>query len=42
MIVYRERSAGEYASVVAYREDESVSPLAAPESAFRVAAAFGQ
>jgi Uma2 family endonuclease len=42
MIVHREPSGGKYASVVAYREDESVSPLAAPEAAFRVAGAFGQ
>lgn len=42
MIVHREPSAGKYASVVAYCEEENVSPLAAPESAFRVAAAFGQ
>jgi Uma2 family endonuclease len=42
MIVHRDPSADKYASVVAYREDESVSPLAASDAAFRVAAAFGQ
>jgi len=29
-----------YASVVAYREDESVAPLASPEAEFPVASAF--
>ena len=42
MIVHREPKDGKYASVVAYSEDESVAPLAAPESAFRVAVAFGK
>jgi Uma2 family endonuclease len=42
MIVHRSPSSGKYRSVIVYREDESVAPLAAPESAFRVAAAFGQ
>ena len=40
LIVHREPQAGKYTSVVAYREDESVSPLAAPHSEFRVAAAL--
>jgi Uma2 family endonuclease len=42
MIVHREPKDGKYASVVAYGEEESISPLAAPESAFRVAVAFGK
>ena len=42
MIVHRDPVTGKYSSVVVYREDESVAPLAAPESHFRVAAAFGQ
>jgi Uma2 family endonuclease len=42
MIVHRDPVAGKYSSVVVYREDEGVAPLAAPESHFRVAAAFGQ
>lgn len=42
MIVHRQPIEGKYSSVVVYREDESVAPLAAPESHFRVAAAFGQ
>jgi Uma2 family endonuclease len=41
LIVHRRPSEGKYASVVAYGEDESVAPLAAPESPFLVAAAFG-
>jgi Uma2 family endonuclease len=41
MIVHREPAAGKYASVVAYSSDESLSPLAAPQSEFRVAVAFG-
>src|SRR5579863_7440138 len=40
MIVHREPADGKYTSVVVYREDESVAPLAAPESEFRVAVAF--
>ncbi|HEY7338174.1 MAG TPA: Uma2 family endonuclease [Bryobacteraceae bacterium] len=40
MIVHREPVEGKYTSVVVYREDEAVAPLAAPDSAFRVAAAF--
>jgi Uma2 family endonuclease len=40
MIVHREPAAGKYVSVVAYREDESVAPLAAPDSEFPVASAF--
>jgi Uma2 family endonuclease len=42
MIVHREPAGGKYSSVTAYSEDESVAPLAAPESPFHVAAAFGQ
>jgi Uma2 family endonuclease len=41
MIVHREPAGGKYSSVTVYSEDESVAPLAAPESPFRVAAAFG-
>ncbi|HEY7338175.1 MAG TPA: Uma2 family endonuclease [Bryobacteraceae bacterium] len=41
MIVHREPVGGKYTSVVVYREDEAVAPLAGPDSAFRVAAAFG-
>ena len=40
LIVHRDPVAGKYTSIVEYREDESVAPLAAPESEFRVAAAF--
>lgn len=42
MIVHREPRDGKYASVVVYAEEESISPLAAPESAFRVGIAFGK
>jgi len=40
MIVHREPRAGRYASVVAYSDQESVAPLAAPESFFRIRDAF--
>jgi Uma2 family endonuclease len=41
MIVHREpQQDGRYASVVAYGADESVAPLAAPGSHFRVSGAF--
>ena len=42
MIVHREPQDGKYASVLAYTVEESISPLAAPESAFRVSLAFGK
>jgi Uma2 family endonuclease len=42
MIVHREPTGGKYNSVVAYSEEESVAPLAAPESEFRVRTAFGR
>jgi Uma2 family endonuclease len=42
MIVHREPKDGKYNSVVAYSEEEGVAPLAAPESEFRVQAAFGR
>jgi Uma2 family endonuclease len=42
MIVHREPAGGKYSSVVAYSEEESVAPLAAPESQFPVRAAFGR
>lgn len=41
LLVHREPAGGKYASIVEYREEESVAPLAAPKSEFRVAAAFG-
>jgi Uma2 family endonuclease len=41
LIVHREPAGGKYTSVVEYLEHEIVSPLAAPQSEFRVAAAFG-
>jgi Uma2 family endonuclease len=40
MIVHRDPQAGRYASVVAYAAEESVAPLAAPDSRFRVNDAF--
>jgi len=40
MIVHRNPQAGKYASVAAYNEEESVAPLAAPDSQFRVGDAF--
>jgi Uma2 family endonuclease len=42
MIVHREPMGGKYGSVIVYNEDEGIAPLAAPESEFRVAAAFGR
>jgi Uma2 family endonuclease len=42
MIVHRAPRAGKYTSIVAYREDESVAPLASPESELKIAAAFGE
>jgi Uma2 family endonuclease len=40
MIVHREPHNGRYQSVVPYKSDESVAPLAAPNSPIRVADAF--
>ena len=40
LLVHREPRSGQYASVAAYSEDESVVPLSAPHAAFRVADAF--
>jgi Uma2 family endonuclease len=40
MIVHRDPQLGRYASVVAYGTDESVAPLAAPDSRLRVGDAF--
>jgi Uma2 family endonuclease len=40
LIVHRDPQAGTYQSVVAYAEDESVSPLSAPTAALRVRDAF--
>ena len=41
-IVHREPAEGRYASIAAYGEDESVAPLAAPESALALASIFGE
>jgi Uma2 family endonuclease len=40
MIVHREPREGHYTSITAYSIDESVAPLAAPDSPFRVRDAF--
>ncbi|SPF55496.1 conserved hypothetical protein [Candidatus Sulfopaludibacter sp. SbA4] len=40
LIVHRDPQAGKYASVAAYSEEESVAPLAAPESLLQVRDAF--
>lgn len=40
LIVHRDPQAGRYVSVAAYAEEESVTPLAAPESYLRVRDAF--
>jgi Uma2 family endonuclease len=40
LITHREPVAGRYALVVAYNDQESVGPLAAPNAEFRVADAF--
>ena len=40
MIVHRDPRAGRYASVTPYGSEERVSPLAAPESSFRIEDAF--
>jgi Uma2 family endonuclease len=40
LIVHRDPQAGKYAFVIAFNEHESVAPLAAPESEFRVSDAF--
>jgi Uma2 family endonuclease len=40
IIVHRDPREGRYTSVTAYAEQESVSPLAAPDRKFRVAEAF--
>jgi Uma2 family endonuclease len=42
MIVHREPNTGRYTSVSAYAENENIRPLAAAESEFQVAAAFGK
>lgn len=42
LIVHREPIDGTYTSVLAYHEQESVAPLSAPRSEFRVAAAFAE
>jgi Uma2 family endonuclease len=40
LLVHRNPQSGTYADVAAYSEQESVSPLAAPQAQFRVADAF--
>jgi Uma2 family endonuclease len=40
LVVHRDPREGRYASVTAYAEQETVSPLAAPDRTFRVAEAF--
>lgn len=40
LILHREPKSGAYASIVVYKEHESVAPLAAPHAQFRVADAF--
>ena len=40
LIVHREPQSGRYTSVAVYSEQESVAPLAAPQSQFRVSGAF--
>jgi Uma2 family endonuclease len=42
MIVHRDPRDGRYTSTLAYGADESIAPLAAPDSAFRVGDAFPQ
>ncbi len=41
VIVHRDPRDGEYRSVTAYSDQESVCPLAAPDAEFPVASAFG-
>ncbi|HTW64924.1 MAG TPA: Uma2 family endonuclease [Bryobacteraceae bacterium] len=40
LIVHRNPSEGQYGSITAYAENESVAPLAAPDSSFQVHAVF--
>jgi Uma2 family endonuclease len=40
LIVHRDPQSGQYASVIAYDQHESVAPLAASEATFRVQSAF--
>jgi Uma2 family endonuclease len=40
LLVHRDAKASGYASIIAYSEHESVAPLAAPQTEFRVADAF--
>ena len=40
LIVHRQPANGKHTSIVAYDESESVAPLAAPTSEFKVADAF--
>ncbi len=41
LVVHRDPSDGAFRSIQAYSEQESVSPLAAPDQQFRIAEAFG-
>jgi Uma2 family endonuclease len=40
LVVHRDPQAGKYRSIIAYSEHESVAPLSAPDSPFRVADVF--
>jgi len=40
LVVHRDPQDGRYRSIVAFSEDESAAPLAAPDSAFRIGDAF--
>ncbi len=42
LLVHRDPQEGQYESVVAYAENESIATLAAPESAFRIQEVFPQ
>src|SRR6266853_293031 len=42
LVVHRDPSGGQYRSIAAYGEQESVAALAAPDSLFRVGEAFGR
>jgi len=40
LVVHRDPQAGQYRSIVAYGEQESVAPLSAPDASFRVGDVF--
>ena len=42
LVVHRDPRGGQYQSIAAYSEQESVAPLAAPDSPLRVGEAFGR